>query len=572
MNRIFNGPATCYLALATAALVLSSCACQKAAQKGKPATAVDQGKYSTQVNGLARKLVADDWTVGLVVGLLHGGQTEVYTFGKVEAGKEAAPTRDTLFEIGSVTKTFTAILLAEMARRGQVKLDEPVQALLPRGVKVPGRGGKQITLAHLSTHHSGLPRLPGNFKPADPKNPNADYTADKMYAFLSSHELRRDPGEKYEYSNLAVGLLGQALALRASKKSYEELLREVVLVPLGMKDTAIKLSPDQQERFARGHAGDTVVPAWDIPALAAAGGLRSSVDDMLAYLRANMGLTETPLARAMVATHQKRAEVRKGMSIALGWHIGGEGVIWHNGGTGGFHSYVAFHKESKTGVVVLGNTNTGAVDALGQALDRMLRGKPHELKLPPSVKVGADVLDRYVGLYEMAPGVYFTITRKGTRLSVQLTGQSPFRIYPQTSTRFIYRVAQAAISFKEVKDGKATALVLHQGGKDQPAKRVAKKTERKLPAQVKVATEVLDLYVGSYLLAPGVTVTVTRKGDQLLAQVTGQPALQIFPRSPTRFFYKVVPAEIGFMVDSAGKTQSLVLFQGGREMPAKKVK
>lgn len=571
MSRVFNAHTTRCLALATAALVLSSCTSQMAAQKRKPTTAVDRGKYSTQINDLARKLVADEWTVGLVVGLLHGGQTEVYTYGQVEAGKKPAPTRDTLFEIGSVTKTFTAILLAEMARRGQVKLDEPVQALLPQGVKVPARGGKQITLAHLSTHHSGLPRLPGNFKPVDPKNPYADYTVDKMFAFLSSHELRRDPGEKYQYSNLGVGLLGQALAARG-KKSYEELLREVVLAPLGMKDTSIRLSPAQQKRFARGHADGTVVPAWDIPALTGAGGLRSSVDDMLTFLRANLGLNETSLARAMAATHQKRAEVRKGMSIALGWHIGVDGVTWHNGGTGGFHCFVAFHKGSGTGVVVLGNSSTGVVDALGGALVQMLRGKPYEVKLPPSIKVGTDVLDRYVGLYEMAPGIYFTISRKGAKLRAQLTGQPAFRIYPQTPTRFIYRVVKAAISFKEVKDGKASSLVLHQGGKEQPAKRVAKKTTRKLPVQVKVATEVLDRYVGSYLLAPEVTVTVTRKGDGLLAQVTGQPALPIFPRSPTRFFYRVVPAEIGFMVDSGGKTQSLVLFQGGREMPAKKVK
>ncbi len=565
-NRIVTGSQTLLLAVALAA-------CSGPVSNTRPTDATaGQGKYAKQVNALAGKLVEGQWTEGLVVGLVHGDTDEVYTFGRVEAGKDAAPTARTLFEIGSITKAFTAILLAELARRGKVKLDEPVQALLPEGVKVPKRGDKQITLAHLSTHHSGLPRMPGNFKPKKVDNPYADYTRDRLYAFLSSHELRRDPGAKYEYSNLAVGLLGQALAARAGKTSYEALLRELVLAPLGMKDTAIALSTEQQQRFARGHVDGKVTSHWDIPALAGAGGLRSTVTDMMTFVRANLGLKKTALAEALTMTHGKRAAAAKGMSVGLGWHITPAGDVWHNGGTGGFHSYTAFHKGSRTGVVVLGNTNTGAVDKLGSALGAMLRGQKYALKLPATVKLGAEVLDRYVGIYEMAPGVYFTVARNGARLTAQLLSQPAFRIYPESETRFKYRVAKAAISFQDIKDGKAMTMVLHQGGKDQPAKRVAKKTTRKLPREVAVEGKVLDRYAGTYLLAPGVNVTVTRKGAGLLAQVTGQPAIPIFPRSQTRFFYKVVPAEIEFMVDTAGKTQSLVLYQGGREMPAKKVK
>lgn len=553
-------------------LALALAACAGPDSNRKPVARAGQGRFAKEVTSLATRLTNEKWTEGLVVGLVHGDSSEVYAFGRVEAGKDAAPNARTLFEIGSITKTFTAILLAELARRGKVKLDEPVQALLPKGVKAPKRGDKQITLAHLSTHTSGLPRLPGNLKPAKADNPYADYTADKLYAFISSHELRRDPGAKYEYSNLAVGLLGQALAARAGKTSYEALLREVVLTPLGMKDTAIKLSADQKGRFARGHVDGKVTRHWDIPALAGAGGLRSTVTDMMAYVRANIGLTKTPLAEALATTHARRGAAGKGMSVGLGWHITGDGVIWHNGGTGGFHSYLGFHKASRTGVVVLGNTNTAAVDKLGGALGAMLRGKKYALKLPKAVTLSAEVLDRYVGLYEIAPGVYFTIARDGTRVTAQLMSQPAFRIYPESETRFKYRVAKAAITFKEIKDGKAATMVLHQGGKDQPARRVAKKAVRKLPKEVAVEAKVLDGYTGTYLLAAGVQVTVTRKGAGLLAQVTGQPAIPIFPRSQIRFFYKVVPAEIEFMVDKNGKTQSLVLFQGGRETPAKKIK
>ena len=262
-----------------------------------------------------------------------------------------------------------------------------------------------------------------------------------------------------------------------------------------MKNTTIRASADQQKRFASGHVDGQVVPAWDIPALVAAGGLRSSVEDMLVYLRANLGLVETPLDAALAETHKKRGPASGGMTMGLGWHITADDVIWHNGGTGGFHSYVGFHKGTKTGVVVLGNSQTGVVDVLGRALGKMLRGKKYELKLPQVVKLGAEVLDRYVGFYELAHGVYFTIAREGARLTAQLQGQPAFRIYPRTETRFLYRVAKAAISFKEIKDGKAMSMVLHQGGKDQPARRVAQKTARKFPVVVKVDAGTLARHV-----------------------------------------------------------------------------
>lgn len=551
------------------ALAIAACPARTPAPRTAP-VAAQHSRYQSQVDAVAGKLVGDGWIPGLSVGLIHGGRVEVYNHGRVEAGKGAAPTRSTLYEIGSITKAFTSILLAEMVRRGQVKLQDPISTLCPRGVKVPSRNGKQITLAHLATHSSGLPRMPDNFSPADPTRPYADYTTKLMYAFLSKHQLRRDPGARYEYSNFGAGLLGQLLARRAGK-SYEALLRELVLGPLGMNDTAIQLPPRLQRRFARGHRGDTPVPPWDIPALAGAGGLRSSVDDMLAFMRANLGQQPSPLLEAMRVTHQRRGPASKGMSMGLGWHITAGGVVWHNGGTGGFHSFAAFDPRQKTAVVVLGNSNSPIVDVLGRRLMGMLGGKKLALELPRQVQLAPAVLDRYVGSYELAPGVYFTVTRKGAGLLVKLTGQPAIPVYAESETRFNYRVVKAAISFAEIADGKAGALVLHQGGKDQTARRVASIPKRKLPAVVKLGAAVLDVHVGRYQLAPGVLVSISRRGEQLLAQVTGQPALPIFPESKTRFFYKVVPAVIVFHQDAAGKTVKLVLHQSGREMPASRV-
>src|SRR6185369_1631387 len=211
-------------------------------------------------------------SAGIVVGLLEAdGRTRVVAYNEHKHGEPDFNAR-TMFEIGSITKTFTASILADMVARGEVKLDDPVSKFLPGTVKVPARGGKQITLLDLATQSSGLPRMPTNFQPKDGANPYADYTVQQMYDFISGYQLPRDIGAQYEYSNLGFGLLGQALALRAGK-SYGELVRERILQPLGMNSTTIELSADQKARLAPGHGPNgSVVSNWDIPGLAGAGG------------------------------------------------------------------------------------------------------------------------------------------------------------------------------------------------------------------------------------------------------------------------------------------------------------
>ena len=219
---------------------------------------------------------------GLVVGTLDAsGRSSVVAYGSADAAGAQRLDGNTVFEIGSITKTFTATILADMVLRGEVKLDDPVAKYLPATVRVPSRGGKLITLADLATQSSGLPRMPDNFHPADATNPYADYSVQQMYDFLSRYELPRDIGAKYEYSNLGVGLLGHALARRAGV-SYESLVNARVLAPLGMTSTRITLTPDMRSRLAVGH-DEAMHPVanWDLPTLAGAGALRSTATDML---------------------------------------------------------------------------------------------------------------------------------------------------------------------------------------------------------------------------------------------------------------------------------------------------
>ena len=312
--------------------------------------------------------VENGYATGIVAAYRDGRQAHVLSTGGADrSGKPLGA--DSYFEIGSITKVFTNILLADMVLKGEVALDDPVAKYLPAGVTMPSRNGKVITLLDLATASSGLPSLPTNLKPADEHNPYADYTVAQLYAFLSSYTLPRDPGTRYEYSNTGMGQLGHVLALRAGKP-YFTLLRERVLEPLGMRDTWITIPADRIARFAVPHNADLEVEnAWDLPTFEAAGALRSTSSDMLKFADAVTHRDRGALAKAITfSIEPRRPTTIPNMRIALGWHVrekDGKSIVWHNGGTGGFRTMLLLLPEAKTAVVVL-----CAADR-GQAIDKL---------------------------------------------------------------------------------------------------------------------------------------------------------------------------------------------------------
>jgi CubicO group peptidase (beta-lactamase class C family) len=171
---------------------------------------------SDDVEALVRQKFERGGCIGLIVGVMDEWRSRLYGYGSTSLVSRGTPDVDTLFEIGSVGKVFTVLLLADMVQRGEAELEEPVRRLLPALVSVPRFANSDITLLQLATHTSGLPRMPDNFRPRDPANPYADYTIEQMYDFLSSYRLLRMPGAEYEYSNLGAGLLGHALELLAA--------------------------------------------------------------------------------------------------------------------------------------------------------------------------------------------------------------------------------------------------------------------------------------------------------------------------------------------------------------------
>jgi D-alanyl-D-alanine-carboxypeptidase/D-alanyl-D-alanine-endopeptidase len=426
---------------------------------------------------LVERIDKQHQSVGIVVGIVDSTGRRTISYGKFDTGDNRTVDGNTIFEIGSVTKVFTSLLLADMVQRGEVALTDPVAKYLHAGVKMPVRNGRQITLEDLATHTSGLPRLPSNLSPKDAANPYADYSVEQLYQFLSGYQLTHDIGSQYEYSNLGGGLLGHVLARRAGM-DYEKLVRSRICEPLGMRSTAITLSEEMKTRFAVGHDGTMQkVAYWELPTLAGAGALRSTANDMLTFVAANLGYVKTPLAPAMTAMLAvRRPTGEPGLEVGLAWHIlthDGHEIVWHNGGTGGFRSFIGFESKTGMGVVVLSNAETPAgVDDIGQHLLNANAPLWQPPKEHTQIAVDPKVFDGYVGQYQLAPNFIMTITREGAQFFVQATGQPKLEIFPESEHDYFLKVVDAQITFETDSQGRATGLVLHQNGMNQPAKRL----------------------------------------------------------------------------------------------------
>jgi CubicO group peptidase (beta-lactamase class C family) len=319
---------------------------------------------------------------GVSIGVYEHGVRRVFNYG--------AARPDSIFEIGAVTKTFTGLMLAQMVAQGKARFDEPVRELLPAGTAAKPNGA-EITLLDLATRRSGLRWFPSNLYSADLNNPYADYNAAKLYAFVAWHGVEKRSDAPVRNSELAFGLLGQALADRAGE-SFAALLKDEIAGPLGLKDTAISLSLEQQKRFVPGHDADhRAVHAWDFDSMAGVGAIRSTAGDMLAYLEANLhpesvkAVAGFPAAAtlpaALIKSHELQEVVSPGTRIALAWLYDAEtGNYWHNAATAGQSAYVFFNPKGDYAAVVLLNTAPGEngvfVDRLGQHIGQRLAGKP----------------------------------------------------------------------------------------------------------------------------------------------------------------------------------------------------
>ena len=510
-----------------------------------PRSALAAKPLAEAAQSIARKLPK-----GIIVTAERSGELVQFA----AAGKRehtGIPPERVIFEIGSITKAFTGLLLAQAVVEGKVALDTPIKKLIAAKTSFADSRVSAITLKQLATHTSGLPRLPDNIdQGADAADPYAHYDRAKLNAYLASAKLLGEPPFEVSYSNLGVGLLGDLLS-RVYGKPWEVLVAEKITGPLGMKDTVVNLSDDQRKRFAPPYAGDQKVKPWELTALAGAGALRSSAADMMIFGDALLAPEKTPLMEAFALMLQPQTPEGNGLAIGIG-KLDGKRVFEHDGGTGGYRSLLRALPDSRSvRVVLVNNAELEPESVLAATRDEKPRTQAADKTLSESE------LAAYEGIYSLAPDAKFTILRRGDQLWAQLTGQAFLSLFPhEKPDRFFLKIVAAELQFNR-ENGKLVSLTNFQNGRDM----TAKKTDDPLPKIKFRSAKELAAYTGTYELAPAVVFTLTVMNGTLFAQLTGQGFLPVFEKRDNWFEYDVVEAALEFERDKAGKIIALKLHQ-----------
>jgi CubicO group peptidase (beta-lactamase class C family) len=416
-------------------------------------------------------------SVGMVVGVITPAGRRTIAHGQFGAADARPVDGSTIFEIGSVTKIFTSLLLADMARRGEVALTDAVARHLPPEIPVKANAA-QITLAELATHMGGLPFWPSNVPATgDTMGALAAYSVDDLYRFASTFEAPSD-GKRWQYSNTDNGLLGALLARRAGL-SYEAAIAARITGPLGMTATSVTVPAAAERLVASGHDSQLKAAArWNVPAMAGAGSLHSTANDLLTFLAAFND--EHSLAATALPTMLANRQEGPGFVQTLGWWIvstGPEdpGILAHDGQTLGFASAIAYDPRTRSGVVVLSNSAAGVGDIARHLLRPAIPLAKPQAPAPQrtEVAIDADLLDRYAGRYEPGPGAVFVVTREGDALMLQLPGLPKLRLRPESSrTFFVPENTRVTVTFELDAAGRAVRLKLGSPTGDVPAQRL----------------------------------------------------------------------------------------------------
>ncbi|MEN1928643.1 serine hydrolase [Luteimonas sp. MJ250] len=477
---------------------------------------------------------------------------------------------DSAFEIGSVTKTMTSTLLADLIVQGKASLDDPLAAYLPGGTAVPQFEGAPILLRHVVTHTSGLPALPARMAVTNPADPYAALTVDDLLASLGDVTLARAPGTQFEYSNFASMVLSYAVARRAGS-DFETLLRQGLLAPLGM-DTAYIGQRPEGVRSAGGHTPNGLpAAAWTFPVdLAGVGGVRATLDDMVRYVQANLDPSGTPLEAAVELA---QTQINQQPPMAMNWMImpmADRSVLAHEGGTGGFSSFVSLDKTRRRGVVILSDTNWNSIGGLGSLGLHLVDasfplGEPRVLVAPSQA-----LLDGLVGEYQLQGMMKMSLRQRDGKLFAQAEGQGEFELFHDSAGDFFPTVVDAVLRPRKEADG-GYAFTWMQGGGAIPAKRIeAAGEDAKLAQQPTASDGDLAAYAGEYTLMPDFVLTVRGRDGTLHAQATGQGEFPLQARGNDTFEAPAFGVEIVFKRGAGGSVESLELHQGGQVLPGKR--
>ncbi len=376
------------------------------------------------IKAIIKQEVASKRSKSIIVGIVDANGRQIFAEGKLSDNNPVLPDGNTIYEIGSITKVFTSVLLADMHLKRQVNLNDPISKYLPKTVKSPVRNGKEISLLTLSTHRSGMPRFPYNVDPKNLDNPFVDYTLNQMYQYISDFEPDYDIDTRWRYSNTAYGLLGHILA-SVARKNYETLVKQTICQPLKMNRTVITLTPALRSNIAIGHTeyGKPTV-FTDLPALEGAGALRSTVNDLLTFAAANLEISKTDLQPAFELTHILQAKKDGDDTYTtMGWTLSNDNDKYHlfkDGGTAGYRTFLGIDKKNKIGIVVLSNSNNSVTDIGWHLLDFTRKILPFKYQ------------------WNLLDTLRSTIQTKGVEASIQLF----YQLKTSKDPSFIFNIAQ----------------------------------------------------------------------------------------------------------------------------------
>ena len=400
----------------------------------------------------------------IAVGIADSTGTYYYVHGLKDVANKLKADENTLYEIGSITKTYTGLLLAKYNVTDSLDLTTPVNNFLPDSIILTDKKGVDVTLKSLSTHSSGLPRLPNNMDLQNQLNPYAEYSRKDMYTFLS-HYIPKSVDKKFEYSNLGAGLLGDILSIY-KKDSYKNLLQKEVLSPLALKATFLNIPTTQTENFAKGYLGNQEVPHWKFKLMEPAGGLKTNIKDLVKYGKSYLN-PQNPLAKAQKVATSVQFTDQEMKKHGLGWFINEDDIIFHGGGTGGFRTFMAVDKKNKRVIAIMTNSGSSSVEDIAEYI---IDPKKNPIDFTPkAIEITPEELMAYEGNY-INDGLklsYDFIINENT-LQAQLSGQPEFPVYYQGESTFFYKVIKAKIVFERDENNTVVGLTLHQNGQEIP--------------------------------------------------------------------------------------------------------
>lgn len=322
-----------------------------------------------EIDFFLKRYVKKYQTPGVALAFIDQGNEYIITLGYSSKEDKLLVDNHTLFEIGGITNVLTCLTLAEKIRNKTVGLFDSIEKDFSESV-FPTIEKKSISFWHLATHTSGFQRLPSNLNPKDLSNPYKDYTSEDLQSFLKTYRAENLDSPRFEYSNFGVGLLGYILSLQENT-DYENLVKKYVLNPLNMKNTVIDIPESMEEYFANGYCRGKKVSHWDMPVLAGAGAFRSNISDMLKFLKVSLSPLNHSLKESLSLCSKKHYKIQENLFVGLGWIISDLGtskIIWHNGGTGGFSSFIGFNPKTQRGLVILANSSENWLDEFGLEL------------------------------------------------------------------------------------------------------------------------------------------------------------------------------------------------------------